>query len=94
MIKSTQRQSAAIFGRLRKLDASLSKENKNVRVDTLIEACILEGINAGDLIVWTLHQLEFNKQHVRIRLNKGAGTNTERFRWYADKEGRFLLHGQ
>lgn len=79
----------AIFDLLRKVDSTIATEDKNVRVDTLIAVCILEGVKGGKRIIAILHHLDFNKSHVGIRLEHGCGTNPERHFWFKNSDGEY-----
>lgn len=81
-----------ISGLRKMLDGFDPSLNKHDRADALIEACLSQGPADSTAISELADQLGFNPVHVRIRLVKGAGRNSNVYRWWRDAEGRYRLH--
>lgn len=66
--------------------------NKHVQVETLIKACIGDGMTRGSEIVATVTALGYEKQHVGLTLDQNTGSNPDYHSWYKDDRGRYRLH--
>lgn len=66
--------------------------SKHDQVTCLIQACIDEGIDTRKALADELTSLGYNRAHVIVTLNVGAGANPERFRWWRDEHGRYRVH--
>lgn len=80
-----------VFRRLRKLDRDLEDAglNKNERVDTLINACITEGLDNGVRIVGAITKLGFTRRHVGIQLKTGLRRDPEWPFWGQRADGTY-----
>lgn len=76
------------------LDAELiaSGCNKNDRAFILLQACLDEGSCAGSELRKKLGELGFDRTHVRIMLEKNAGTSPKWSKWQQLADDWYLAH--
>ena len=92
MTQSADFDTNAFFRQMRTLDETFvaQKLKKPDRVQMLIIACIINGVNTGRRIVGVLVQLGFNDVHVRTVLAKGISPKPEWLAWGKNREGVYF----
>lgn len=80
----------ALFEGLRRLMADCGP-NRNDQADTVIMACIGQGINISPRLRSVLKTLGFDARHAGIRMHFGTGTNPALHSWRRDKNGVYEL---
>ena len=66
--------------------------NKHDKADTAIAVCLENGLVFGSSICWALGEMGFNKQHVGIRLTKGAGSDPKQHLWRQNGDEGYVLN--
>lgn len=80
------------FRSLRALKRAFGHEpNQNVVAITLIEACILHGIDRGPRIREALGVIGCDRDHIGIMLAKNRGPNPARHRWQRGDDHKYRL---
>jgi hypothetical protein len=65
--------------------------NKNDRAIVLVTACTSDGVTTGPEIIARGVRLGLHPAHVALILNKGAGSNSDRYRWRRSEHGVYSL---
>ena len=68
---------------------ALAGVNTNDRVITLIDACLIDGIDTRGGILTALESLGYKRGNIMPILNKGTGSSPGNYRWLKQPDGRY-----